>query len=84
MQICQSEHIFIYSYLVCGFCVWTGGRFLVPESEYYIKGHACDTMQCHLIKKRCLEIICTGCASKSKVSSMKTARSRLNSHAMDA
>ncbi len=62
MQICQSEHIFIYSYLVWVLCAdWR--TVSVPESEYYIKGHACDTMQCHLIKKRCLEIICTGCAS---------------------
>lgn len=47
MQICQSEHIFIYSYLVCGFCVWTGGRFPVPEPEYYIKGHASAMVQRH-------------------------------------
>ncbi len=38
--------------------------------------------QCYLVQKRCLKITYIGYAGKSKVSSMKTARLRLNLHAM--
>jgi len=39
-------------------------------------------MQCHLVKGICLKITYAGLAGKSKVSSMKKARFRLNLHAM--
>ena len=39
-------------------------------------GYILATLQCNLVKKRCLKITYAGCAGKSKVPSMKTARSR--------
>ena len=44
----------------------------MPVPEYSVKGHILAMVQCHLVKKRFLEIICIGCAGKSKVPSMNS------------
>ena len=31
-------------------CDLADGRFLVPEPEYSVQGHASATLQCHLVK----------------------------------
>ena len=68
----------IYSYFV----LVDGRRFVSVPLNYSIPGHDSATPQCYLVQERCLKITYIGYAGKSKVSSMKTARSRLDLHAM--
>ncbi len=75
---------------VTNFQLFFGGertqRFCVTAKIIPFQGGFCyvNIKQCHLVKEDCLKISCTVYAGKSKVPSMKTARSRLDLHAMDA
>ena len=50
----------------------------IPLKGYAPANHYANIKQCHLVKEDCLKISYTVYAGKSKVPSMKTARSRLD------
>ena len=85
----NAVRITIYSYKInkCIFVLYWmvlsvngnwGRTVLVPCQQYSIQGVIFSMLQCHLVQKRCLEIICFVCAGKSKVPSMNKARFRLD------